>query len=170
MNDIVITDICCVYLDARPNFSTKFARYIRWLVIYDFYCRWLFQHIFTLFCVIKRKWVGFECVNMVAYTSFFNISYPVRTELAGSVYQLTSGRIAIDLAFFLRNVVQRTLRKKKIEHLKIWLGCIRGIQVQSFLTIFQWRRKWGTKGASRPFPGGRGWRPRPRPISEKIFF
>jgi len=25
--DLVITDICCVYLDTRPNFSTKFARY-----------------------------------------------------------------------------------------------------------------------------------------------
>ena len=41
--DLVITDICCVYLDTRPNFSTKFARYIRLLVItglviYDFYC------------------------------------------------------------------------------------------------------------------------------------
>jgi len=38
INDLVITDICCVYLDTRPNFSTKFARYIRLLVIYDFYC------------------------------------------------------------------------------------------------------------------------------------
>jgi len=43
MYDLVITDICCVYWDMRPNFSTKFARYIRLLVItglvlYDFYC------------------------------------------------------------------------------------------------------------------------------------
>jgi len=41
--DFVITDICSVYLDTIPNFSTKFARYIRLLVItglviYDFYC------------------------------------------------------------------------------------------------------------------------------------
>jgi len=41
--DLVITDICCVYLDTRPNFSTKFAHYIRLLVItglviYDFHC------------------------------------------------------------------------------------------------------------------------------------
>ena len=49
--DLVITDICCVYLDTRPNFSTKFARYIRLLVItglviYDFYCT--VQYIFVV--------------------------------------------------------------------------------------------------------------------------
>ena len=43
INDLVVTDILCVYLDTRPNFGTKFARYIRLLVItglviYDFYC------------------------------------------------------------------------------------------------------------------------------------
>jgi len=42
--DLVITDICCVYLDTRPYLSTNFARYIRLLVITglvicDFYCR-----------------------------------------------------------------------------------------------------------------------------------
>ena len=58
--DLVINDICCVYLDTRPNFSTKFARYIRLLVItglviYDFYCNnsWHKQKLKTLFLSVS---------------------------------------------------------------------------------------------------------------------
>ena len=73
--DLVITDIRCVYLDTRPNFSTKFARYIRLLfitglVIYDFYCNCI-DHPFYMFIVHRLVTSVFfggvdYCLSMVS--------------------------------------------------------------------------------------------------------
>jgi len=49
--DLVITDICCVYLYTRPNYSTKFARYNR-----SRYIRFLLYLYSILGYTLKQHW------------------------------------------------------------------------------------------------------------------